>query len=245
MNRISLRPGTGSRRFRCSYDQSTATSGGAGSHRSLEILRELAMLVVALPLTLIGLALATVCFALGAVAVATLLLAPLVLVFASIVQASATARRTVLAAVVGVPVAPPNRPAASSRRNPYVLVVAKLRSGRMWRDLGSHLTSLLAAVFSIGVVIGTIALIVRAVVWPAYAVGNPSFYELAWGGPTLAGAMAVHCVPGVVLLVVGPWLLRRLTRLCLLAAGVERDTAHPASVGRKLRSAIGASSTGI
>ncbi len=77
------------------------------------------------------------------------------------------------------------------------------------------------------------ALIARAVVWPVYAVGNPSFYELAWGGPTLAGAVAVHRVPGVVLLVAGPWLLRRLTRLSLLAAGVERVTVHPASVGRK------------
>ncbi|MET4049276.1 hypothetical protein BJD99_09575 [Rhodococcus sp. 1163] len=200
------------------------------------------MLVVALPLTLVGLALATVCFALGVVAVATLVLAPLALVFASIVQASATARRAVLAAVVGVPLSPPNRPAVSSRRNPYVLVVAKLRSGRMWRDLGSHLTSLLAVVLSIGVATGTIALIVRAVVWPAYAVGNPSFYELAWGGPILAGAMAVHCVPGVVLLVAGPWLLRWLTRLCLLAAGVERDTGHPGSIGGTLSRA---SSTGL
>ncbi|WP_186628423.1 hypothetical protein [Rhodococcus sp. BP22] len=59
------------------------------------------MLVVALPLPLVGLVLATVCFALGAEAVATILSAPLALVFASIVQASVTARRTVLAAVVG------------------------------------------------------------------------------------------------------------------------------------------------
>lgn len=40
--------------------------------------------------------------------------------------------------------------------------------------------------------------------------GNPATYRDDWGGPSLPGVLAVHCLPGVLVLVaVGVWLWRR------------------------------------
>ena len=42
-------------------------------------------------------------------------------------------------------------------------------------------------------------LIARAISWPfSVDAGDPSTYASHWGGPTLLGAAAVHCGPGVV-----------------------------------------------
>lgn len=42
-------------------------------------------------------------------------------------------------------------------------------------------------------------LIVRAVVEPfVIDPGDPATYEQDWGGPSLAGVLAVHCGPGLV-----------------------------------------------
>lgn len=42
-------------------------------------------------------------------------------------------------------------------------------------------------------------LIGRAVVEPfVIDVGDPSTYQQDWGGPSLAGVLAVHCGPGLV-----------------------------------------------
>ncbi len=40
--------------------------------------------------------------------------------------------------------------------------------------------------------------------------GDPASYEDDWGGPSLAGVLAVHCVPGIVALVLMLWGARRL-----------------------------------
>ncbi|HEY7223922.1 MAG TPA: hypothetical protein VH561_10085 [Micromonosporaceae bacterium] len=43
--------------------------------------------------------------------------------------------------------------------------------------------------------------------------GNPDSYRLDWGGPSLAGVMAVHCGPGIISAVlIGWWVRRRLAR---------------------------------
>lgn len=39
--------------------------------------------------------------------------------------------------------------------------------------------------------------------------GNPSTYAADWGGPSLAGVLAVHCVPGVL---AGAWLAHVVRR---------------------------------
>lgn len=66
---------------------------------------------------------------------------------------------------------------------------------------------------TIGFVLGGY-LIVRAVIEPfAIDMSDPATYRDDWGGPSLAGVLAVHCGPGVVAAVVLAWvLLRRRSR---------------------------------
>ena len=53
-------------------------------------------------------------------------------------------------------------------------------------------------------------LVVRAVVEVATIdYGDPDSYRLDWGGPSLAGVLAVHCGPGVIAAVLMVWWLRR------------------------------------
>ena len=42
--------------------------------------------------------------------------------------------------------------------------------------------------------------------------GDPTTYEQDWGGPSLAGVLAVHCLPGVIaaVLIARYWMGRRL-----------------------------------
>ena len=40
--------------------------------------------------------------------------------------------------------------------------------------------------------------------------GDPSSYEKDWGGPSLLGVLAVHCLPGVIALALMLWGARRL-----------------------------------
>jgi hypothetical protein len=58
-------------------------------------------------------------------------------------------------------------------------------------------------------------LIVRAVVEPfAIDMSDPATYSKDWGGPSLAGVLAVHCGPGIVAAVLMIWWLRqRRTRV--------------------------------
>jgi len=56
-------------------------------------------------------------------------------------------------------------------------------------------------------------LIVRAAVEPfVIDPGDPSTYHLDWGGPHLAGVLAVHCGPGVVAAVLIAWWWRSRRR---------------------------------
>lgn len=50
----------------------------------------------------------------------------------------------------------------------------------------------------LGVVFG-VYLMARAVAWPfSVDPGDPATYANAWGGPSLLGAAAVHCGPGII-----------------------------------------------
>jgi hypothetical protein len=67
--------------------------------------------------------------------------------------------------------------------------------------------------------------IARAISWPfSVDAGDPSTYAGDWGGPTLLGAAAVHCGPGVVsaLVLVGAIVRGRLTARGL--SGSSRPT---------------------
>lgn len=53
----------------------------------------------------------------------------------------------------------------------------------------------------VGFVLGTY-LVVRALAEPfVIDVGDPATYRNDWGGPSLVGVLAVHCLPGVISLV--------------------------------------------
>jgi hypothetical protein len=54
-------------------------------------------------------------------------------------------------------------------------------------------------------------LIVRAIVEPfVIDVSDPATYEKDWGGPHLAGVLAVHCVPGLLAAALIAWWWVRL-----------------------------------
>ena len=64
----------------------------------------------------------------------------------------------------------------------------------------------------VGYVVGTY-LVVRAVVeLVTIDYGDPSSYRDDWGGPSLLGVLAVHCLPGAIALLAMIWGLRRLRR---------------------------------
>ncbi|GAA3142097.1 hypothetical protein GCM10010466_36320 [Planomonospora alba] len=65
----------------------------------------------------------------------------------------------------------------------------------------------------LGFVLGTY-LVVRAVAEPfVIDVSDPATYRDDWGGPGLAGVLAVHCGPGLVSAAVMTWaLMRRRSR---------------------------------
>ena len=58
-------------------------------------------------------------------------------------------------------------------------------------------------------------LIVRAVVEPfVINLRDPSTYHLDWGGPHLAGVLAVHCGPGLVaLILIVRWIRARRLKM--------------------------------
>jgi hypothetical protein len=62
-------------------------------------------------------------------------------------------------------------------------------------------------VFGLGI---GLLLLARAVAEPfVIDVTDPSTYHNDWGGPHLAGVLAVHCGPGILFLAVVGWLIRR------------------------------------
>jgi hypothetical protein len=69
---------------------------------------------------------------------------------------------------------------------------------------------------TVGIVVAYVAgvyLVVRAVVeLVTIDYGDATSYEDDWGGPSLVGVLAVHCLPGVIALALMIWGARRLRR---------------------------------
>ena len=74
-------------------------------------------------------------------------------------------------------------------------------------------------------------LFVRALVEPfVINMSDPSAYRLDWGGPSLAGVLAVHCGPGLLYAAfVAWWLIRRRDRAARIRA--RSQTQSPARNG--------------
>jgi hypothetical protein len=69
---------------------------------------------------------------------------------------------------------------------------------------------------TVGIVLAYVVgayLVVRAVVeLVTVDYGDSTSYEDDWGGPTLVGVLAVHCLPGLLALALMIWGVRRLRR---------------------------------
>ena len=80
-----------------------------------------------------------------------------------------------------------------------------------------------------GVILG-VYLVGRAIVEPfVINASDPSTYHNDWGGPSLAGVLAVHCGPG--LLALGGaawWIVRAMRRRHAAATTSSRDRAFRA-----------------
>jgi hypothetical protein len=91
--------------------------------------------------------------------------------------------------------------------------IQRLKDGRNWRCASFLLLNLPLSALTFGVVAALVVFLVRAVTYPFLAWGDESYYTQAWGGPTYLGAVAVHSGPGVLVLLLGPALIRALTGL--------------------------------
>ena len=75
----------------------------------------------------------------------------------------------------------------------------------------------------LGIIMG-IYLVGRAVVEPfVINPSDPSTYSNDWGGPSLAGVLAVHCGPGLVVVAGAVWSLVRTVGLRRQATASNKD----------------------
>ena len=75
----------------------------------------------------------------------------------------------------------------------------------------------------LGIILG-IYLVGRAIVEPfVINAGDPSTYRNDWGGPSLAGVVAVHCGPGVLVAAGAVWSLLRTGSRRRQATASKRD----------------------
>jgi hypothetical protein len=76
-----------------------------------------------------------------------------------------------------------------------------------------------------------IYLVLRAIVEPfVIDINDPATFRNDWGGPHLAGVLAVHCVPGIVAAALMAWaIIRRRPRV---SAPRHRDAPSSADVKR-------------
>jgi hypothetical protein len=64
----------------------------------------------------------------------------------------------------------------------------------------------------VGYIVGAYFVVRAVVVLATIDYGDASSYRDDWGGPSLLGVLAVHCLPGMIALVAMIWGLRRLRR---------------------------------
>jgi hypothetical protein len=110
---------------------------------------------------------------------------------------------------LGLTVAEP-APQAQTKRHLYARGVAGVRDEHARREV---LHFLLAGPVGLGVTAvaaGSLFLIGRGLAELAFIPLWPAAFDDAWGG-SMAGALFVHCSPGVIALIAGPWAIARAT----------------------------------
>jgi hypothetical protein len=106
---------------------------------------------------------------------------------------------------------------------PGILLLCTLALALLMAAAGRRRTAL--TVLGLGTGLFFVA---RAVAEPfAIDMTDPASYRNDWGGPHLAGVLAVHCGPGVIVLAVVGWLIAR--RVARVRTASRRD---PPGVGR-------------
>ncbi len=118
-----------------------------------------------------------------------------------------------IAALTGVEISSPHRPTHGPL---WRRVLAWLRSGATWKELGYHLVALPETVLFATVVVATWALALALVLLPAYVAAAPAEHAtlLWWTVEPGAEALAAGAV-GLVVLFTAPWVTRGLHRLSL------------------------------
>jgi hypothetical protein len=111
--------------------------------------------------------------------------------------------------MIGLHTEPPPR-RQPSRPGIWSRFWALLRDGQAWKEL-----AYVAVCLPLGSILGMaailyVALLFRAVTYPVVALVQHS-YAQDWGGPTYAGAVAVHTGQGLVALFLAPLVFRWLT----------------------------------
>jgi hypothetical protein len=99
------------------------------------------------------------------------------------------------------------------RPGPAGRLAARMTDRQSWRDIGFILVNLPVSILAAFVIVLAAVLIVRGVAYPFMAWGNVAYYHQAWGGPTYSGAVAVHSVPGLLTVILGPVVIRTVTGL--------------------------------
>ncbi|MGI8937822.1 MAG: sensor histidine kinase [Iamia sp.] len=118
-----------------------------------------------------------------------------------------------LAALTGVEVASPHAPTSGPL---WQRVIAWLRSGATWKELGFHLANLPVAALCSSVAVSIWALGLALALLPAYVAGSPAgeasllWWEVDPGAEALAAG-----VIGIVVLFTAPWVTRGLSRLSI------------------------------
>lgn len=99
------------------------------------------------------------------------------------------------------------------RPGPAGRLAARMTDRQSWRDIGFILVNLPVSILAAFVIVLAAVLIVRGITYPFMAWGNVAYYHQAWGGPTYLGAVAVHSVPGLLTVILGPVVIRTVTGL--------------------------------
>jgi hypothetical protein len=168
--------------------------------------RRMLYAVVSLPVALVGFVLTVVLVGVGAVVSLTVVGAVFLVLAFGVTRGLAAFERARVRWLLRLPAPMPRRRTGRG-------LLGRLRERRNWREAWFLLLNLPLAVLSFCTVLLLAVLLVRGATYPFLAAGNRSFYEQAWGGPSYLGAVAVHTVPGVLVLLFGPAVLRAVTGL--------------------------------
>jgi hypothetical protein len=113
--------------------------------------------------------------------------------------------------ILGRPIpAPARRPRRGN--GPLTRLAARIRDSWTWREIGFHILNAPLSVISGGLTLYVYLQTAYSLSYPFWAWNRPGIENL-WGGPNRLAVVALHTLPGLVTLFLGPWLIIGCTRL--------------------------------